>query len=316
MPAALSYVFSIMMTSLCKEYYQFILAQGLLGGLSIGMLLSPSLAVTGHYFQKNRAKAMGVVVAGSSLGGVLIPIMLTKMFPNPNLHFGWTMRIVGFFMLAILAPSCYAIRPRLPPRRGRFLLPRAFTELPYVAMVAGIFMLLLGVFVPMFYLPSYAISHGMSPTLAPYLIAIFNAASLFGRILPGIVANKFGRFNILFGAAFISGIIAFCWQAATSNAGIIAFSAFYGFFSGTIISMMSVCVSMLPQDPNEIGTYLGMGISVASIGGLIGTPISGALLTNDGYGSVADFAGAVSIAGALLILLSKWATGKGVLSIY
>ena len=35
-PGALLYIFSVMMTSLCKEFYQFILAQGVLGGLTAG----------------------------------------------------------------------------------------------------------------------------------------------------------------------------------------------------------------------------------------------------------------------------------------
>ena len=35
-PGALLYIFSVMMTSLCTQYYQFILAQGVLGGLMAG----------------------------------------------------------------------------------------------------------------------------------------------------------------------------------------------------------------------------------------------------------------------------------------
>jgi hypothetical protein len=37
-PPAVMFVFSVMITSLCKEYYQFILCQGILGGVSMGMM--------------------------------------------------------------------------------------------------------------------------------------------------------------------------------------------------------------------------------------------------------------------------------------
>lgn len=37
-PPAAMFVFAVMMTSLCKEYYQFILCQGILGGVSMGMM--------------------------------------------------------------------------------------------------------------------------------------------------------------------------------------------------------------------------------------------------------------------------------------
>lgn len=37
----------------------------------------------------------------------------------------------------------------------------------------------------------------MRPSLAQYLVSILNAASLFGRTIPGFAADKIGRFNML-----------------------------------------------------------------------------------------------------------------------
>src|ERR1700734_2029921 len=104
-----------MMTSICISYYQFVLAQGILGGLSAGMTMSPAMAATGQYFNKKRAAALGMAIAGSSLGGVIFPIALGKMLYNPQLGFGWTVRICGFIMVALLAPASIGIRARLPP---------------------------------------------------------------------------------------------------------------------------------------------------------------------------------------------------------
>ncbi len=303
-----------MMTSLCKEYYQFVLAQGLVGGVGIGMSITPAVAATGQYFQKNRAAVMGLAIAGSSLGGVIFPIMLAKMLPNPRLQFGWTIRICGFIMLVIMGLSCAVTKARLPPRKAKLFLPAAFKEVPFVTLIAASFMMLLGIFIPPFYLPSFAISNGMSPTLAPYLISIYNGASLFGRIIPGILADKFGRFNIYFAAAVSSAVLGFCWQRVTSNAAVIVFAAFYGFCSGAIVSMMSVCFTLVPKDPKNIGTYLGMGLAAASIAALIGTPISGAILFHENFGRVSDFSGSVSLAGALGIILAKYTAGKGLIS--
>ena len=38
-PAVILYVFSVMMTSLCSQFYQFMLAQGVLGGLMSGYVI-------------------------------------------------------------------------------------------------------------------------------------------------------------------------------------------------------------------------------------------------------------------------------------
>lgn len=303
-----------MMTSLCTEYYQFILAQGVLGGISIGMCISPALAATGQYFQKKRAAAMGIAIAGSSVGGVVFPIMLGKMLANEKLGCGWTIRICGFVMIAVMLPSCLAIRARLPPRKGKLFLPRAFLELPYVTLILGSFMMLLGIFIPPFYLPTFAVGNGMSTELASYLVSIYNAASFFGRVIPGILADKLGRFNVYIVAAVSSAILGFCWQAVTTNAGVIVFAAVYGFCSGAIVSMISVCLTLVPKDPMNIGTYLGMGLAGSAGAALIGPPISGAILTKYGFGRVADFSGSVSVAGAIIIVLAKWTTGKGLLS--
>lgn len=114
-----------MMTSLCKESWQFLLAQGILGGLANGLVILPSMAAVGQYFNKNRGDA-GLAIAGSSIGGVIFPIALNKMLHNESLGFGWSIQITGFIVLAVLLPACIAIKARLPPRRTQFWLPRAF----------------------------------------------------------------------------------------------------------------------------------------------------------------------------------------------
>jgi len=77
----------------------------------------------------------------------------------------------------------------------------------------------------------------MTPTLAFYLVSIVNGASLFGRILSGIVADRFGRFNMLAASAFAAGIITFCWTTATSAAGLVVWTVAFGFASG--VSLLS-----------------------------------------------------------------------------
>lgn len=61
-------VFGMMMTSICKEYWQLVLTQGLIVGVGAGCMLLPSVAVFPQYFTKRRALATGIAAAGSSLG--------------------------------------------------------------------------------------------------------------------------------------------------------------------------------------------------------------------------------------------------------
>ncbi|KAI1321020.1 monocarboxylate permease-like protein [Xylariaceae sp. FL0255] len=104
-PAAIVYVASVMLTSISSQYWHFILAQGVLGGSSSGMVLNPAFAAPPQYFFKKRGAAMGLVVAGSSIGIGVFPIALPRLFDIPTLHFGWGVRITGFIILALLTLS-------------------------------------------------------------------------------------------------------------------------------------------------------------------------------------------------------------------
>ena len=62
-------VFGFMMLSLCKEFWQALLAQGFCIGLGGGMLFVPSVAILPTYFSTKIGLAIGLAAAGSSMGG-------------------------------------------------------------------------------------------------------------------------------------------------------------------------------------------------------------------------------------------------------
>jgi MFS family permease len=94
----------------------------------------------------------------------------------------------------------------------------------------------------------------MNVDLAFYLISMSNTASVFGRILPGILADRVGVFNvqILFTLVMAISVLAY-WTPITTQAGIITFSIFYGFVSGGFISLFTICTAMI-SEVHQIGT--------------------------------------------------------------
>jgi MFS family permease len=57
-----------MMLSLCKEYWQVLLAQAFCIGIGCGALFIPSVAILSTYFTTRIATAVGIAASGSSLG--------------------------------------------------------------------------------------------------------------------------------------------------------------------------------------------------------------------------------------------------------
>lgn len=61
-------VIGIMMTSVCNNYWQLLLAQGICVGIGSGTLAFTSAAIIPFYFTKRRMLAAGIVSTGSSIG--------------------------------------------------------------------------------------------------------------------------------------------------------------------------------------------------------------------------------------------------------
>ena len=74
------------------------------------------------------------------------------------------------------------------------------------------------------------------------------------------------RFNVTFVSALVAGILILILHAIKTPAGIIAFSALYGFFSGGLISLQSACVAQITEKKDMIGVRIGFMMAVCALG--------------------------------------------------
>jgi MFS family permease len=137
-----------------------------------------ALAAAGTWFAKRRALAFGIIVSGSSIGGVILPIMVEHLVQK--IGFGWAMRSTAFLILGLLVIGNIFVKSRLPPPKKRFqaedfLTP--FTEMPFSLLTTSSFFIYLGGFLPFTFIILQARANGMSTELAGYLVPIVNGAS-------------------------------------------------------------------------------------------------------------------------------------------
>ncbi|KAJ5194772.1 monocarboxylate transporter [Penicillium cinerascens] len=209
------------------------LTLGVLGGMACGMIFTPVVSCVGQYFTTRRAWAMVVVVSGAAVGGIIFPITLNRLL----ISFGWSVRDIGFIMLVLIIYAAF--------------------QWPYILTNAGFLLALLGHYAPIFYIPDYALERRMSSQLALYQVAILNAPSFFGRLIPNFAGDKLGRFNITIFTYAACAILLFCWTAAISNAAIMVWIAFFGFLSGGAFSLYSPSVAQVCPNPSDISTNYG-----------------------------------------------------------
>ncbi|KAH9926041.1 uncharacterized protein B0H18DRAFT_954918 [Fomitopsis serialis] len=279
---------SMFMLSLANphKYYQLVLSQGIGMGIGSGLMLVPAMSVQTHHWRVRRSLAMGIVMTGSGVGGLIYPIMLNKLV-NGSAGFAWGVRATAFLTLGLLAIANAVMTTRLPSARKRGPGPKPdmkaiMTDGPYWLFAFGLFLVLWGMFFPYFYLQLWVNLHRLSGTLAFYTIAILNAASIFGRTLPNMLADRVGPFNVLAPVAVITSALVLAMFGVTSTGAVIVFSILYGFFSGAMISLMPPAAATLAKGLHEIGIRLGLGYFVTSFAMLTGTPIAGALFDEGG----------------------------------
>ncbi|KAF9884238.1 hypothetical protein FE257_001970 [Aspergillus nanangensis] len=294
-----------MMLSLCDTYYQVLLSQGFCIGMGTGLIFIPGVALLSTYFSTKLALANGIAAAGGGFGGIIYPIIFHRLLTQ--IGFAWTVRAMGLLMFVTLTIPLLVFRTRVKPSSKRQILDLpAFKEPAYAAFVLGGVLAFISLNIPFFYIQYFAIESGIaSDELAFYLLPILTTGSVFGRVFPNIFANLVGPFNIIYSCTIVSGALMFALINISSLAGVIILALLYGFFTGAFVSLPPTCFVRLSPQRSLIGTRMGMGYAVMTVGNLIGSPVAGVILQKNGFNSMWTFGGVLSIAGGIAMMTSR-----------
>jgi hypothetical protein len=128
-------------------------------------------------------------------------------------RFPWTMRIFGFILLVTLGFANLVLKRRLPPANvtGGLTNFRQFKNPAYSLFTGAGFICFLGLYtgkhwflclpcrtatdtnLVLSYINASAPSQGVSANLAPYLVAIANTGSAVGRLITGMLGDRYGQ---------------------------------------------------------------------------------------------------------------------------
>ncbi|KAJ7482962.1 major facilitator superfamily domain-containing protein [Mycena galericulata] len=297
--------FAFFMLSVTKpqQIYQQYLTQAVLFSLGATFGFFPALAVCAHWFKRRLAFAVGFPIAASSLGGIIYPVLLDRLIPR--LGFGWTVRILAFILLGcFLIASVTITTPRPPkplPRLSQMLAFRAFRDPCYTCLCLGGWFSVFSTFNPFFYVGLYGTiaNGGVATVLTPYYLAIMCATAIVGRIIPGFVADRVGRFNVISVSTMLSGVLILgLWYTSAAQPNLIAFSTIYGFVSGPFFSLFSPCIIQI-SPIEEVGARIGLAFVFMSTGALAGTPLGGVFIRKD---TIPDFQHLILFSGIMALI--------------
>ncbi|KAK3702112.1 hypothetical protein LTR37_015087 [Vermiconidia calcicola] len=288
---------------------------GILSGVGSSLLVTPPLASVGHFFNRRRAFATGLAMTGPALGGVIFPLVFRAVYPA--LGYAWACRVLGFIILFLLIFANIFLRSRLPRSKPsvKDVLPDFTIYLDGDGALAlcgaGLFFMELGLFIPLAYITSYCIANGVSNEFSYQILSILNAASVIGRGVPGLLADRVGRYNtnaVMLACCSLTNFV--IWlpitlmkpapSSSTIKGVMIFYAVAFGLFSGSNLSLIGPCIGQLCET-KHYGRYFATVYVFTSIAALIGIPIAGQLVDVAGgrYWGLIVFTGASYMASAI-----------------
>lgn len=90
------------------QLWQLYLTQSLLYGVGTSLFYFPIMSLAPRYFDQHRGFAMGFILSGSGMGGLLLAPVLHILIDSQGIQ--WTLRILGFLSLAMALPAACVVK--------------------------------------------------------------------------------------------------------------------------------------------------------------------------------------------------------------
>ena len=210
----------------------------LIGAVGNGTAQMGYARAVSTWFQRRRGLALGVMMAGSAGGAILVPVICQSLIAA----YGWriTYAVFGLIALAVGLPLAgFFVYERPGTRDARGVasqagmgVPEALRHRAFWIIAATLFLAAMSNTGTVTHLAALLNDRGISPRLASYALAALGAASLCGRLATGWLLDRF--FGARVGMALLMVNAFALWMLATAKtpaAGIVA-AALMGFGMG------------------------------------------------------------------------------------
>jgi MFS family permease len=291
----------LLLTSAAQQLWVGYLSYGLGVGVAVACGYVPMVAVVGAWFDRQRALAVGVAVAGIGVGTLAGAPLAAALIAEHGWRRAHVLLGVGGALLLVVA----AVVVRRPPEPAGDE-PQALREVLRTAEFRWMYLATLlasvALFVPLVFLPTAAVAGGVSPVAAAALIGVIGVASTVGRLVIGALADRAGRVRT-FQASFAVLAASFpIWLVGTSWPWFVAFAIVLGTGYGGWIALQPTVLAGL-FGVRGLGGLVGLVYTAAGVGALVGPPLAGVLVdATGGFGWAIAAAGACGLAAFLALL--------------
>ncbi|CEP16503.1 hypothetical protein [Parasitella parasitica] len=261
----------LILASFSTQVWQLYITQSVMHGMGAALLYIVSMSISPQWFVKRRGFAMGVMVSGSGIGGLIMPFVMTML--NETLGGVWCYRVLGIitFVVSLIATMLLREKPGIPNAKKIQLKDMIDLSIckdrKFIIWCIAGNLSMLSYFVPAFFLPSHATKIGLSPNQGSILVAVFSAVNVLGRIISGFLGDHVGVVNVDIVFLFICGLSSlFIWTFANSFITLMIFILIYGFMSGAVFSLCKFIVQFELDIPSNIQVLIVAPITATITG--------------------------------------------------
>lgn len=251
---AVSMGLGLALLSQATQFWQIILVYSTL--LPVGMLLCGTLAsqtMVSKWFTGNRGLAIGLSAMGTSIGGLIIPMMVIELIARHE----WqgALLILSVVSTVILVPLNLLVlrfEPPVPNHRsgtGRFVNSRTLTTQEILTSKA--FWIPVLALIPInaafggvqFNLGAYMADLGHDQSLAAKLIAVTSLMMITGKLFFGAMGDRIDHRKLYWIMASLLVVALFFYQGSPGKADLILAAGIQGFATGGVMPMMGIMYS-------------------------------------------------------------------------
>lgn len=310
--------------SLSQTVIQFSLVFGVTFAFA-NLLLGPvtGSATVSRWFTVHRGKALGVAAFGTSIGGLLIPLLVSYWLENNGWR--WALRGVGLCVLCLVLPY-FLLLMRGRPEELNLLADgaepeavstarntshrAAITELKVADLLAMRSFWLLGIAMGLLFavyssmmsnLPAYAVGLGVSTTGAGWMLTTVAGTGLLGKLIFGLAADRVNlRLALMVAMALLmAGLLLLATEP--SYAVMLFAAVLFGLAAGGILPVWGAMIAVVFGTANY-GKVMGFITPVITLIVMPGYQVAGQIYDRTGSYSLVFYLFSVLLLLAICLL--------------
>jgi MFS family permease len=233
---------------------QFQLLFGVVVGLAAGSFYTPMMASTTRWFTQHRSLAVALVSAGLSVGAAIMGPLVRWLVTAHDWRFA--MLVIGDVVWLVIIPAALLLkeppasataaavgaRGGAPADARELTVGQAVRTPQFAALALAYFFCCAAHSGPIFHMVTNAIDHGVTAMVAATVLSAASLASLSGKILCGLVADRVGAKRTLVVGLAVQAAAVSLYLFTRELAGFYAVALLFGFAYGGVMPLYAILV--------------------------------------------------------------------------